>query len=75
MGTDLGHMTDVDTVDDVIEEVDDLGNDGRNRELGEQLRDAATAHVLCFGLHHINLKSFLRRKMPEKRSCSYAALP
>ena len=75
MGTDVCHVTDVDTVDDVIEEVDDLGDDRRNRELGKQLRDAAAAHVLCFGLHHINLKSFLARKMLGKRSCGYAALP
>ena len=75
MGTDVGHVTDVDTVDDVIEEVDDLGDDRRNRELGEQLRDAAAAHVLCFGLHHINLKSFLARKMLEKHSCGCKTLP
>ena len=73
--TDIRHMADVDTVDDVIEKVDDLGDDGRNRELGEQLRDAAAAHVLCFGLHHINLKSFLTRKMLGKRSHSWQAFP
>ena len=64
--TDLCHVTDVDPVDDIIKKIDDLGDDGRDRELGEQLRDAAAAHVLCFGLHHINLKSFLTRKMLEK---------
>ena len=71
--TDLRHMADVDTVDDVIEEVDDLGDDGRDRELGEQLRDAAAAHILCFCLHHINLKSFLTRKILGKRSHSWQA--
>lgn len=72
---DLRHMADVDTIDDVIEEVDDLGDDGRDRELGEELRDAAAAHVLCFGLHHINLKSFLASKMLGKRSRGYQTLP
>ena len=47
---DAGDVADVDTVHDVIQQVDDLGHHGRDHQLEQQLFDAAGAHISLFFL-------------------------